>query len=181
MVAAVTVGNGNLLEFDAAALEAAGARFDQVQLSSTRGGGHTAVMLAGHHLVEDDAPGIGQPQGAEGDEWFERLHTGLRVRKQLVLDQAEARSACLLFCGREAVMNPHTLHIEVNGLHLIRPPSTVATPLASHYFDQATHNFDNWFEVDVPVGALSAGVNEIVMWSETDEPCWEIMVASAVS
>ena len=64
--------------------------------------------------------------------------------------------------------------------HLIRPPSKIAHPSARHYYttDWGGSHFDNWFVVAVPVGALRQGTNEFVLWAESEETSWEIMVAA---
>ncbi len=160
---------------NAAALEARG-QFDQVQYCELT----KTIVLNDMLLIEDDAPGIGQPQGAEERSWFEKLQEGVMVRKDLVLDDPRATAAYLVFNGREMDDNDHALHICVNGHQLIRPPSKIAHPAARHYYtsDWGGSHFDNWFVVAVPVGALRQGTNEFVLWTESEETSWEIMVAA---
>ena len=160
---------------DAGALEVRG-RFDQLQYCEQK----NAIVLNDMLLVEDDAPAIGQPRGAEDRSWFEKLQEGVMVRKDLVLDDPRATAAWLVFNGREMDDNDHALHISVNGHRLIRPPSKIAHPSARHYYttDWGGSHFDNWFEVAVPVGALRQGANEFVLWAESEETGWEIMVAA---
>ncbi|MEE3232829.1 MAG: transglutaminase-like domain-containing protein [Candidatus Latescibacterota bacterium] len=131
-------------------------------------------------LLEDDAPAIGQPQGAEDRSWFEMLHQGVKVRKNLVLDDARAFAGHLVFVGTEANDNGHPLYIRINGIDIVRPPSKQAHPSARQYYtnDWGGSHFDNWFVVEVPVEALKPGENEIVLWAESDETSWEIMVAA---
>ena len=160
---------------DAAALEARG-QFDQVQYCELT----KTIVLMDMLLVEDDAPAIGQPEGAEDRSWFEKLHKGVMARKDLVLDDPRATAAWLIFNGREMDDNDHALHISINGHHVIRPPSKIAHPAARHYYttDWGGSHFDNWFVVALPVGALRLGTNEFVLWAESEETSWEIMVAA---
>ena len=72
------------LVLDAACLEERG------QFRNLRYDGAGAIGLDDMLLVEDDAPAIGQPQGAKERAWFEKLHRGVMVRKDLVLDDARA-------------------------------------------------------------------------------------------
>ena len=160
---------------DAAALEVRG-QFDQLQYCEMR----KAIVLNDMLLVEDDAPAIGRPEGAEDRSWFEKLHKGVMARKDLVLDDPRATAAWLIFNGREMDDNDHALHVSINGHHVIRPPSKIAHPTARHYYttDWGGSHFDNWFVVAVPVGALRQGTNEFVLWAESEETSWEIMVAA---
>ena len=160
---------------DAAALEVRG-QFDQLQYCELR----KAIVLNDMLLVEDDAPAIGRPEGAENRSWFEKLHKGVMARKDLVLDDPRATAAWLVFNGRETDDNDHALHVSINGHHVIRPPSKIAHPTARHYYttDWGGSHFDNWFVVAVPVGALRQGTNEFVLWAESEETSWEIMVAA---
>lgn len=161
---------------DAAALEKAG-RLQQLRFSP----GERAFKLNDLVLVEDDAPAIGKPEGATDRSWFERLRKGLRIRKELVLDDGRAFSGWLVFNGFEAVNNETPLRIAVNGVEILRPASKYAHPLAREYYTRewTSHaEFDNWFRVEIPAGALKNGKNEIELWSEADGPAWEIMVAS---
>ena len=160
---------------DATALEVRG-QFDQLQYCELK----KAIVLNDMLLVEDDAPAIGRPQGAEDRSWFEKLQEGVMARKDLVLDDPRAIAAYLIFNGREMDDNDHALHVSINGHHLIRPPSKIAHPSARHYYtsDWGGSHFDNWFVVAVPVGALRQGTNEFVLWAESEETSWEIMVAA---
>ena len=139
-----------------------------------------AITLDDMLLVEDDAPAIGKPEGAADTAWFEKLHQGVMIRKDLVLEDARAFAGYLLFDGMEADYNDFPLYIRINGVELVRPPTQRAHPFARHYYtsDWGGSHFDNWFVVEVPVGALRQGNNEIVLWSESPETSWEIMVAA---
>ena len=171
----MSIETSSCFAVDAAALEVRG-QFDQLQYCRLK----KAIVLSDMLLVEDDAPAIGRPRGAEDRSWFEKLQEGVRVRKDLVLDDPRATAAYLVFNGREMDDNDHALHVSINGHHLVRPPSKIAHPTARQYYtsDWGGSHFDNWFEVAVPVGALRKGTNEFFLWAESEETSWEIMVAA---
>lgn len=160
---------------DAAGLEKRG-QFRQTQYDQSR----NAILLDDVQLIEDDAPAIGRPEGAEDRSWFEKLHRGVMIRKELILDDERASAAYLLFDGTEADYNDAPLHIRLNGHELVRPPTKLAHPFARHYYtpDWGGSHFDNWFVIPIPVGALQRGPNEIVMWTDSEEASWEVMVAA---
>lgn len=163
------------LALDAAALEAQG------QLAGVAwDAAANRIALDDRVLVEDDAPAIGRPEGATDEAWFERLVRGVRIRKELVLDDGRAAAAWLTWCGRERDGNDVPLHIAANGVEVLRPPSKHAAPQCRHYYtsDWGGSHFDNWFVVALPAGALRAGVNAIDLWADAGEPGWEVMVAA---
>ena len=170
------MSTGKLIDLvlDAASLEERG------QLSNLRYDEAGAFGLDDRVLVEDDAPAIGRPQGAHERSWFEKMHRGVMVRKDLVLDDARAFGSHLVFVGTEADDNDHPLYIRINGIDLVRPPSKRAHPFARHYYtsDWGGSHFDNWFVIEVPVGALQSGENEILLWAESEDTSWEVMVAA---
>ena len=138
------------------------------------------ITLDDRVLVEDDAPAVGQPQGVVDRAWFERLQRGIVLRKEFVLDDARALCASLVFAGTEPDDNASPLYLRVNGVDAVRPPSKWAHPYARQYYtsDWGGSHFDNWFVADIPTGALCVGRNEILLWSDSVEPSWEIMVAA---
>jgi len=138
-----------------------------------------AIRLDDMLLIEDDAPAVGTPKGAEDRSWFEKLHRGVMIRKDLALDDPRAFSGHLVFNGFEMEDNGHPLHIRINGVPFVRPPTKRAHPLARQYYGREWgRGFDNWFVVEIPVGALKQGTNEVVLWAESEETSWEIMVAA---
>ena len=152
-------------------------------------GGDQGITLANSVLVEDDATAIGQPQGATERSWFEVLDGEVRILKELVLDDGRAHAAWLTWCGVEAENNDVPLHLSVNGVDVLRPPTKQAHPQCRHYYtsDWAPSHFDNWFVAELPVSALRSGTNTIEMWTNdvaaTDEvgvrePGWQVMVAA---
>ena len=132
-------------------------------------------------LVEDDAPAIGMPQGAKDRSWFEKLRRGVMARKDLMLDDPRTFAGYLVFNGLEMNGNEEPLHISINGKQFLRLPTKYVFPLAKEYYTREWTNgadFDNWFRVEIPSGTLRKGVNEIILWAESEKPGWEIMVAS---
>jgi hypothetical protein len=161
---------------DAAALEERG-QLRQLRYHRSE----NAFTLNDMLLVEDDAPAIGMPQGAKDRSWFEKLQRGVMIRKDLVLDDPRAFSAYLVFNGLEMKDNEEPLHIRINGKHFLRLPTKYVFPLAKEYYTRewtGGADFDNWFRVEIPSGALRKGANEIILWAESGKPSWEIMVAS---
>ena len=161
--------------FDAAVLDLQG-RLKNLRFDSSAG----VIALDDMVLVEDDAPAIGRPEGASDRSWFEHLHRGIVVRKDLVLDDARARAAYLLFNGREQEQNDHPLYLRINGNELVRPPTKKCYPAARQYYtsDWGGSHFDNWFTIEIPGQFLRQGVNEIWQWAESEQTSWEIMVAA---
>lgn len=168
------------LRLDAAALNAGG-QLNGLCFDAQR----ERMALVDRVLVEDDAPAIGQPAGGTDRSWFEVLRPGIRIRKDLVLDDGRAHAAWLTWCGVEAEGNDEPLFLSVNGVDLVRPPTKYAHPQCKHYYtsDWAPSHFDNWFVVELPVGALRRGTNTVEMWTDTAgaddaEPGWQVMVAA---
>jgi len=139
----------------------------------------TKITLKDMVLVEDDAPAVGRPEGATDRSWFEKLHKGIKIRKELPLDDPRAFSGYLVFNGFEKENNTHPLHISINGCHFLRPPTKRIHPFAKQYYTRewGGDQFDNWFFVEIPTGALRKGINEIILWADSEETSWEIMVA----
>ncbi|MDA0336036.1 MAG: transglutaminase-like domain-containing protein [bacterium] len=135
------------------------------------------ILLCNRVLVEDDATAIGQPEGATERSWFELLGAGVRIRKELVVEDGRVHGAQLTWCGVEPENNEVPLHLSVNGVDLVRPATKFAHPQCRHYYtsDWAPSHFDNWFVVELPAGALRSGINTIDMWSEAP---WQVMVAA---
>ena len=150
------------------------------QLKSLLYNNSSAIGLEDLCLVEDDAPAIGQPQGTDDRSWFEKLHQGIIVRKDLILEDVRSFTAHLVFVGVEADDNDFPLYIRINGVDIVRPPSKIAHPSARQYYtnDWGGSHFDNWFVVEVPVKALRSGNNEILLWTESEKNSWEIMIAA---
>jgi hypothetical protein len=128
------------------------------------------IELSNRVLVEDDASAIGQPEGVAERAWFEVLEVGLRIRKELVLDDGRASAAWLTWCGVEPENNEVPLWLSVKGVDVVRPPTKYAEPQCKHYY--------NWFVVELPVGALRTASNTVDMWVESGAPSWQVMVAA---
>ncbi|MFC1606623.1 transglutaminase-like domain-containing protein [Candidatus Latescibacterota bacterium] len=162
-----------LIELNADDLEARG-QLKQLKVNGNDG----AIELNDMVLIEDDAPAIGRPEDGEDRSWFERLHNGVMIRKDLVLDDPRAFSGYLLFNGLEIDDNDHPLNISINGNDFVRPPTKHIHPYAKQYYTREwAGDLDNWFFVEIPIGTLKKGTNEIRMWSDSDDMSWEVMVA----
>ncbi len=85
----------------------------------------------------------------------------------MVLEDPRCSAAHLVFAGVEADDNEIPLHISINGVEIVRPPSKIAHPSARQYYtnDWGGSHFDNWFVIEVPVKALRVGNNEILLWT----------------
>ena len=134
-----------------------------------------SIALNNMDLIEDDAPATGQPEGHEfrSSSWIEDLSDGTVIRKTLMLDDPRAYSGRLVFHAIETPGNTATLHIELNGIPIDRPASQYAQPLALQY----NLGWDRWFYVDIPVGALHKGTNDVIMKADSDSTAWRIMIA----
>jgi hypothetical protein len=141
--------------------------------------GH-AIMLNDAELYEDDGPGSGVPEGlderAKVRPWVEELKKGIVIKKILVLDNPATFSARLLFEGTEAKGNRDPLHISLNGIEFLRPPSLSAYPYTVQYTEYAP--YDCWYFIDMPVGALRKGENEVLLWAESDSTSWKVHISS---
>ncbi|HUT63024.1 MAG TPA: hypothetical protein VMZ04_03605, partial [Anaerolineae bacterium] len=106
-------------------------------------------------------------------------YNGIKIRKVFMLGDPRAFSGFLVIDGVEHEYNEHPLHISVNGEHFLRLPTKYAHPLAEQYYILGKHNYftDNWFIVEIPVGSLKKGTNEIILWTESEETSWEVVVA----
>ncbi len=174
VIPAIAQGDQAAYELDGAGLEARG------QLKNLKYYPEDEVIrLNDMYLLEDDAPGNGPPKGVEDRAWVEKLHEGIKIRKEFILDDPRAFSGYLVFDGFEKEQNEHPLHISINGVHVVRLATKYASPYSEHYYIIGKHNYftDNWFVVEIPVGALRAGKNECVLWTETEETSWEMVIA----
>ncbi|MFC1608082.1 hypothetical protein ACFL47_08940 [Candidatus Latescibacterota bacterium] len=159
------------------ALDGAGMEQD-AQLVNLRLNRHNGnIELDNSMLIEDDGPATGLPEGYGGDrmlDWKEDLKKGVVIRKILMLDNPNAWSGRLVFKGIELKDNMTPLHISLNGVEFVRPPTRSAYPYARQFIDL---NWDRWFYIDLPVGALKEGANEVLMWADGEESSWRILIA----
>ncbi len=137
---------------------------------------NNVIKLDDTRLYEDDAPATGVPEGYEynGIEWKEDLKKGIVIKKILLLDDPRAFSGRLVFKAIEIKGNTTPLHISVNGNEFIRQATVYAAPLAKQY---TIAEWDRWFYVDMPSGALREGENEILMWTDSDSTSWRMLIA----
>ncbi|MCK4346802.1 MAG: hypothetical protein KAX05_16085, partial [Bacteroidales bacterium] len=140
-----------------------------------------AITLDNTELIEDDAPAVGLPEKYFGIEyrkatapWQEDLKKGVMIKKILILNDPGVWSGRLLFLGQEKKDNIDPLYISINGHHFLRPASSVAYPHARQYIDI---EWLRWYFIDLPVGVLKKGANEILMWSESEVPAWKVCIA----
>ncbi len=159
------------LSFDALELNREGRLSDLVTDRATN-----TITLDNSRLYEDDAPATGVPEGYDyrGVEWKEDLVRGVVAKKILVIDDPRAISGRLLIKMIEVKDNMTTLTISVNGVEFERPASAVATPMAKQY---TVADWDRWFYIDLPVGALRAGENEIRLSSDSETAQWRVLIA----
>lgn len=158
-------------------LDAAGVERDARLINLRFNRTEAAITLDDIELIEDDAPATGVPEGMEldGKQWIEDLRKGIVIKKILLLDNAAAFSGRLVFKGIEVKGNTEPLHISINGARFVRPPTTQAAPFARQYTDYSPN--DRWFYVDLPVGALRRGENEVLLWAESDAVSWRVLIA----
>jgi len=140
-----------------------------------------AITLDNIELIEDDAPAVGVPEKYFGIEyrkatapWQEDLKKSVMIKKVIILNNPEAWSGRLLFLGEEIQGNTDPLHISINGYQLLRPASRIAYPHARQY---TNYEWLRWYFIDLPVGALKKGANEILMWTESETPTWKVCIA----
>ncbi|MCE5248959.1 hypothetical protein LLG96_01935 [bacterium] len=166
-----TAARSNTVTLDAAGIER-DARL--INLIFDRPG--NAIMLDDTELIEDDGPATGMPEGFvhRDIEWQESLKKGIVIKKLLVLDNPKAYSGRLLFKGIETKGNSEPLHISLNGVEFVRPATRFAYPFAREYIDLG---WDRWFYIDLPVGALKSGTNEVLMWADSDSTSWIVFIA----
>ncbi|MCD6308352.1 MAG: hypothetical protein J7M24_05075 [Candidatus Latescibacteria bacterium] len=134
------------------------------------------IVLDDTDLIEDDAPATGVPEGYDyrGNEWKEDLKKGVVIKKILVLDDPRSWSGRLVFKGIEVKGNTTPLRMSLNSVPFIRPASRDAAPHARQFIDLG---WDRWYYVDLPVGALKRGENELLMWADSDSTSWRILIA----
>ncbi len=135
-----------------------------------------AVRLDDHHLIEDDSPGAGVAVKADGTraQNFDLLTPACRIRKTLVLDNAEAESAILSFYARTPQELGVPLRVFVNG-HEAR----FADPRAAFPEAYRTRALQQWFYLPASAEALRAGENHIVIaGTDADHP-WKVFFSES--
>ena len=158
-------------------LDAAGIERDARLVKLRLDRAENAITLDDAELVEDDAPGSGVPEGMDRKTaaWKEYLKRGIVVKKIIILDTPAASSGRLLFEGTEMKGNTFPLHISLNGVEFERSASLYSYPYTKQYTEYLP--YDCWYFVDMPVGALRKGVNEILMWADSDSASWCVHIA----
>jgi len=157
-------------------LDAAGIEYNArlVNLRFDRPNG--LISLDNTELIEDDGPATGVPEGYDyrGDEWKEDLKKGIVIKKILMVDNPEAWSGRLVFKALEVKGNMTPLHISLNGVEFIRPASRFSAPFAKQFVDTG---WDRWYYVDLPVGNLKQGANEVLMRADSDSTSWCVLIS----
>jgi len=156
---------------DAKALET-DARLIQTRLI----GNSNIITLDETRLYEDDAPAAGVPEGYTytGLEWKESLKKGIVIKKVLMIDNPRTWKGNLLIKAMEVKGNITPLDMSLNGVRFSRPASRFAAPMAKQFIDTA---WDRWYYIDLPVGALRKGANEILMWADSDSASWRVLIS----
>jgi hypothetical protein len=162
-------------KLDASAIENE-AQLIKLKFDQTKG----IIRLQDTELIEDDAPAAGLPEGyktyTKGPvEWVEDLKKGIVIKKILEVKNPNAASARLVFKGMEVKGNKAPLYLSLNGEKFIRPASIIAYPNARQYIDMGA--IDRWYYVDLPHEKLRNGLNEVLMWTETDTTSWRVLIA----
>lgn len=137
---------------------------------------NNTIVLDNTVLIEDDAPAKGVPEGYDenGLEWQESLKKGIVIKKILLVEDARAFSGRLVFNAVEMNGNTEPLHLSLNGTGFTRNASQFAAPLARQF---TMGEWDRWYYVDLPVGALKNGENEMLMWTESTDVSWRVLIA----
>ncbi|GAJ13950.1 unnamed protein product, partial [marine sediment metagenome] len=150
-----TFADTSKLDFklDAAALEARG-QLKELRFRKSK----NVINLNDMLLIEDDAPGCGLPEGLADSSWVERLHKGIIIKKEFILDKPGAFSGYVVLKGRESENNEEPLHLSLNSIHFVRSATKIAYPSALQYYGRL--RWDRWFYIELPVGALKKGLNE---------------------
>ena len=176
-LASLTVA-GNRPELTELRLDAAGIEREARLINLRFNRAEAAITLDDAELIEDDAPATGVPEGMELDgkeEWIENLSRGIVIKKVLWLDDPAAFSGRIVFKGIEVKGNTEPLHISLNGTEFVRPPTVLAAPFARQYTDYSPN--DRWFFVDLPVGALRKGSNDVLLWADSQSASWRVLIA----
>jgi hypothetical protein len=164
----------NEMVLDAAGIE------NKARLINLRFDKNKGITLDGTELIEDDAPASGVPEGYKmytdhgSVAWVEDLKKGVVIKKIFEVDNPSAVSGSIVFKGIEVKGNTQPLYLSLNGEKFIRPASRIAYPHARQYIDIF---WDRWYFVDLPVGKLRKGQNELLMWTESDSTSWRILIA----
>ena len=160
------------LHLDAAGIER-DAQLVNLRLDTVKKG----IILNDTELIEDDAPGSGVPEGYDQKEkaWIEHLKKGVMIRKIITLEDPKAYSGRILFESTEMKDNREPLHISLNGVEFTRPSSVFSFPYTKQFTEYTP--YDCWYSIDLPVGALRKGENEVLMWAESDSSSWRVHIA----
>lgn len=155
--------------FDAAALYEDADR----ALGLWKGDAEDQIHLFRGEVVESDSPGSGRSDD-HGIQPFMRLDGTTQISKTLDLPIADGTPVQIGFVGIEDEANQTTLQLSINGVTVLRPPSSQATPDARQYQELS---WSRWYYVDIPADALRPGDNEILFSAVDGGVGWQIMIA----
>ncbi|MBT3344977.1 MAG: hypothetical protein HN712_11835 [Gemmatimonadetes bacterium] len=132
-----------------------------------------SIRIFRGEVIESDSPGAGRSDHPEIEPFFQ-LEGELEVRKVLRLDRADAISTQLGFVAIEDNDSQSTLRLLINGVEVLRPPSSQVAPEARQYRELS---WSRWYYVPIPAGVLREGENEIRMSAVDGGSGWQLMVA----
>jgi hypothetical protein len=92
------------------------------------------IQLFRGEVVENDSPGAGRSDHPDIEPFFS-LEGAAELRKVLQLGKVECLGAQIAFVAIEDPDNQTTLSLVINGVEVLRPPSSQAAPDAKHYSD----------------------------------------------
>ncbi|MBT5057355.1 MAG: hypothetical protein HOM68_12505 [Gemmatimonadetes bacterium] len=138
-----------------------------------KGGAEDHIHLFQGEVVETDSPASGRSDDPDIQP-FLRLDGPAQISKTLHLDGADGSPAQIGFVGIEDEGNTATLQLHINGVEVLRPPSSQATPEARQYQELS---WSRWYYVDIPPSALHEGDNEVCLSAVDGGVGWQVMVA----
>jgi hypothetical protein len=131
------------------------------------------IQLFRGEVVENDSPGAGRSDHPDIEPFFS-LEGAAELRKVLQLGKVECLGAQIAFVAIEDPDNQTTLSLVINGVEVLRPPSSQAAPDAKQYSDLP---WSRWYYVDIPPETLREGPNEIRVSAVGGAKGWQLMVA----
>jgi len=154
--------------------------FREGVISNLRMDSEGGVILGDHVLVEDDAPGAGVSQNADGSDIrsYDEVSARLWIKKELYLDDVRASTATLVLYGREPSTgvwgepSEPSLQVLING-HLTTINS-IRRKLPSPY---QSWNRPYWYYLDFPPSFLLAGTNTFVFRTENTNGPWRVFLS----
>jgi len=138
-----------------------------------KGDAENHIHLFQGEVVETDSPSSGRSDDPDIQP-FLRLDGSTQISKTLHLSRADGTPAQIGFVGIEDDGNAATLQLRINGVEVLRPPSSQAAPEARQYQELS---WSRWYYVEIPRSALREGDNEICLSSVDGGVGWQVMIA----